>query len=70
MKNKTKNKPLSEKVYKFLDCKKPFEFIYPEDVAEAVKKLKEAFPINCREHHKFHIGIDKIMGELKSEEKQ
>ena len=33
-----------------------------KDVKEAVKKLKEKFPINSRENHKINIIIDEIFG--------
>ena len=39
------------------------EKIEVEDVKEAVKELKEEFPINCKEHHKFHNAIDAKFGE-------
>ncbi len=36
-----------------------------DDFKEFIRLLKKAFPINCREHHKFHNEIDKLSGDLK-----
>ena len=32
------------------------------NVKEFIKELKEAFPINCKEHHRFHDKIEKLAG--------
>ena len=34
-----------------------------QDVKEFIRLLKGEFPINCKEHHKFHNKIDKLAGE-------
>jgi len=30
---------------------------------EFIRRLKAEFPINCREHHKFHNKIDELAGD-------
>ena len=52
-------KTLSEKIWKAEDEE---ENIHPSDVKEFIKELKEAFPINCKEHHRFHDKIEKLAG--------
>ena len=54
----SKETPLSEKG----ECKYMLSGVCEHCLAEAVARLNEAFPINCREHHKFHLKINEIMG--------
>lgn len=53
---------LSDKKMPFSTALGKFDFIQVEDVKEFIRELKKAFPIVCREHHKFHEGIDKLAG--------
>ena len=40
-----------------------FDVLEIEDVKEFIRLLKEEFPINCKEHHKFHNKIDALAGD-------
>ena len=50
---------LSKKEYR--EC--PVSYFLKSDVKEFIRLLKGEFPINCKEHHKFHNKIDKLAGE-------
>ena len=57
---------LSEKIKEHfydVDAHAMAPFIDLIDVKEFIRLLKEEFPINCKEHHKFHNKIDKLAGD-------